>query len=142
RAAAPGLPIALALDSHGSVTPEMTAHCNVIVGYQTFPHLDMVETGYRAGMLLMQSLKTGVTHSVVSARTLILTSILKQNTNETPMSELLAMARRAECQNIPSVRLCAGFAWSGAPQTGFSVAAVTTSDNASAGQKICEDICD
>lgn len=141
RAVAPTLPIALALDSHGSVTPAMARYANVIVGYKTYPHLDMVEAGYEAGKLLLDSLKSGRKLTVASARAPIMTSILRQVTGEEPMASLLEMARQAESPDIPSISLFAGFPWSDTPHTGFSVAAVTSSDPAHA-ESVCRQICD
>src|SRR5699024_8170600 len=45
RAAAPGIPIGVALDLHGNITQTMLDNCDVIVGFKTYPHVDMVETG-------------------------------------------------------------------------------------------------
>jgi len=141
RAVAPTLPIALVLDSHGSVTPTMARYANVIVGYKTYPHLDMVEAGYKAGTLLLDSLKSGKKLTAVSARAPIMTSILRQVTDEEPMASLLDMARLEESPDIPSISLFAGFPWSDTPHTGFSVAAVTSADPSHA-ELICRKICD
>jgi microcystin degradation protein MlrC len=141
RQAAPNLPIALALDFHGSITPEMAANANVIVGYQTFPHLDMVETGYKAGELLLDSLKTGKKLAIACARAPLISSVLRQVTGEEPMAGLLRMARQAESPEIPSISVFGGFPLSDAPQTGLSVAAVTSGDLRRA-ETICKEICD
>ncbi|MDH6595293.1 microcystin degradation protein MlrC [Variovorax sp. TBS-050B] len=56
RAAAPGVPIGVALDLHANVTPAMVANAEVIVGFKTYPHVDMYETGAHAGRLLFDLL--------------------------------------------------------------------------------------
>src|SRR5690606_40545308 len=45
RAAAPGVPIGVALDLHGNVTQAMIDNADVIVAFKTYPHVDMYETG-------------------------------------------------------------------------------------------------
>jgi microcystin degradation protein MlrC len=45
RAGAPDVPIGVALDLHGNITQAMLDHADVIVGFKTYPHVDMVETG-------------------------------------------------------------------------------------------------
>ncbi|SFP24009.1 Microcystin degradation protein MlrC, contains DUF1485 domain [Variovorax sp. PDC80] len=56
RAAAPGVPIGVALDLHANVTPAMVENADVIVGFKTYPHVDMYETGEHAGRLLFDLL--------------------------------------------------------------------------------------
>jgi microcystin degradation protein MlrC len=45
----PGLPIGAALDSHASITDRFVANCSAMTGHRSDPHLDMPETGRRAG---------------------------------------------------------------------------------------------
>ena len=61
RRMAPDLPIAVSLDLHANLTDEMVRNCTVIVGYKTYPHLDMYEAGAHAARILLQALKGAVT---------------------------------------------------------------------------------
>lgn len=56
RAAAPGVPIGVALDLHANLTPAMVDNADVIVGFKTYPHVDMYQTGEHAGRLLLDRL--------------------------------------------------------------------------------------
>ena len=47
-----GIPIVASLDYHTNMTPEMVRHASAMVGYRTYPHIDMAETGGRAARLL------------------------------------------------------------------------------------------
>ena len=49
RAIAPNVPIAAAMDMHTNLYDAFAERVNVIAGYQTYPHIDMFETGQRAG---------------------------------------------------------------------------------------------
>ena len=48
RRVAPEVPIGVALDMHTNLFPAMGQLATVIAGYQTYPHVDMYETGARA----------------------------------------------------------------------------------------------
>src|SRR5437899_8374643 len=46
------MPIVTSLDYHTNMTPEMVRHATAMVGYRTYPHIDMAKTGGRAALLL------------------------------------------------------------------------------------------
>jgi microcystin degradation protein MlrC len=46
------LPIVTSLDYHTNLTPEMVRHASAMIGYRTYPHIDMAATGGRAARLL------------------------------------------------------------------------------------------
>jgi microcystin degradation protein MlrC len=46
------LPIVASLDYHANLTPEMAKLATALVGYRTYPHIDMAVTGKRAVELL------------------------------------------------------------------------------------------
>ncbi|WP_425404719.1 M81 family metallopeptidase [Hwanghaeella sp.] len=55
----PDMPIAISLDLHANVTPEMVEHSDLIDIYRNYPHTDMAETGARAARHLLTMLGTG-----------------------------------------------------------------------------------
>jgi microcystin degradation protein MlrC len=46
------IPIVTSLDFHTNMTREMVRQASAMVGYKTYPHIDMAETGSRAAALL------------------------------------------------------------------------------------------
>src|SRR5271169_4689607 len=46
------VPIVASLDYHTNMTPEMVRYASAMVGYRTYPHIDMAATGGRAALLL------------------------------------------------------------------------------------------
>lgn len=48
--------IAASCDLHANATKKMLSNADVICGYQTYPHVDFYETGYRAASLGMRKL--------------------------------------------------------------------------------------
>jgi len=55
----PRVPVAASLDLHANVTPLMVEHADAMVGYRTYPHVDMAATGERAAALLSAILARG-----------------------------------------------------------------------------------
>ncbi|MBM3367547.1 MAG: M81 family metallopeptidase, partial [Betaproteobacteria bacterium] len=53
------VPLVASLDLHGNVTRAMVERADAMVGYRTYPHVDMADTGARAARLLDTMLKTG-----------------------------------------------------------------------------------
>ena len=56
REAGEDVVIAASFDLHANVTEKMLRNADIICGYQTYPHVDFYETGYRAGKLGMRKL--------------------------------------------------------------------------------------
>ena len=57
RKLAPKTPIAVALDMHTNLYPGLVENADLIAGYQTYPHVDVYETGLRAGWALFRRLE-------------------------------------------------------------------------------------
>jgi microcystin degradation protein MlrC len=55
----PHLPVVITLDFHANVRPELLRHVQGLVGYRTYPHIDMAETGRKAARLLDDILRRG-----------------------------------------------------------------------------------
>jgi microcystin degradation protein MlrC len=51
------IPLVASLDYHTNMTPAMVEHATAMVGYRTYPHIDMADTGSKAAELLDRLLK-------------------------------------------------------------------------------------
>jgi microcystin degradation protein MlrC len=51
------IPIVTSLDYHTNMTPAMVRHASAMLGYRTYPHIDMAATGGRAAALLDRLLR-------------------------------------------------------------------------------------
>src|ERR1700747_1706988 len=51
------IPLVASLDYHTNMTPAMVKHATAMVGYRTYPHIDMADTGSKAAELLDRLLK-------------------------------------------------------------------------------------
>ena len=57
RAIAPDLPIAVTCDLHANLTERMVRHCTALIGYKTYPHVDMYAVGEQVGRILLRAMK-------------------------------------------------------------------------------------
>ncbi len=139
RRIAPDLPIAVALDFHGNMSDAIVRNATTLVGYKTYPHLDMVETGRRAGQLLLEAMAGRIRPTLAWERCPVLPSMLRQGTAEEPMKGLIEMAKRAEAAGALAVSVFGGFPLADTPEAGISVVAMTDGDERRA-REICREI--
>jgi microcystin degradation protein MlrC len=139
RAAAPGVPIGVALDLHANVTAQMVANCDLIAGYHTYPHIDMYETGERVARAMHRMLRGGARPTMALQQIPVLSQTLKMNTSEGAMLAFVDRARAAEAE--PDV-LCAsafgGFPMADIVDAGSSAVVVTDGDPARAASLAAE----
>jgi microcystin degradation protein MlrC len=124
----PGVPVVMTLDLHANITAAMMKRATAIVGYQTFPHIDMYETGQKAGRLMLKIL-TGKVKPVMAWRKLpLIVNAENQQTSHGPAHRLMARAqayerdRKAEAISIFFVQ-----PWLDIEEMGAAVVAVTDS---------------
>jgi microcystin degradation protein MlrC len=141
RAIAPGMPIAVALDLHGNLSRRTIENCTTLVGYRTYPHIDIVETGRRAAEALLSALR-GETRPVLAyAHTGMMPNMLRMATDSGAMAEMMAMAKQAEDEGALAVSVFGGFPLADSRFTGMSIVAMTDNDPAGA-QAICDRLSD
>lgn len=109
RAAAPGVPIGVALDLHGNITQEIIDHSDVVVGFKTYPHVDMYETGLHAGRLLLAMLQGQQRYTVLWRQLPLMSNTLCSTTLHGAMLRAVQAARAAEEEGLPAVSIFAGF---------------------------------
>ena len=126
RAIDPKLPIAVALDFHTHFTRRMADNASVICGYRTYPHIDMYETGERAGQTLIRQLEGAIDPVIRWRRLPMITSMVRQGTNDHPMRDLMAQVIEAESRgDVLNASLLGGFPLSDVPYLGLSPVVVT-----------------
>ena len=136
----PDVPIILTLDLHANITRAMVERATAIIGYQTYPHIDMYEIGQKAGRLMLKVL-SGKVRPVMAWRKLPLIVIAEnQQTSHGPARRLMARAlalernRKAESVSIFLVQ-----PWMDIDEMGGAVVAVTN-DNARAAERMAASI--
>ena len=132
RAIDPKTPIAVGYDMHSNVYQEMVAQTNVVAGYQTYPHVDMYETGRRAGDALMRMLKGEVRPTTAWGNVPMLPHVMRQGTDDEPNRSLQARAREMEKQGALCASVFVGFPHADIRNAGLSAVVVTDNDQAQA----------
>ncbi len=95
RAAAPDLPIAVALDFHTNLTRDLALLPTVLAGYRTYPHIDMYETGIRAGEALLRVM-AGETAATAWHSLPLMPHMNVHAPSRPPMQAIMDRARAAE----------------------------------------------
>ncbi len=132
RKAHPNLPIAVALDPHCNCTQKMVDNATALVGYSTYPHIDMYDTGRRAGRIVLDAM-AGKVKPVMTWRQLPLVSqTLRQGTDDEPMKSLNALARAKEKAGLLSASILFGFPLADIRDAGTSVVAISDGNKAAA----------
>jgi microcystin degradation protein MlrC len=112
RAVAPGVPIGVALDLHANVTPAMVENADVIVGFKTYPHIDMYETGAHAGRLLLDLLAGRSKPAMRWHQLALMAHTLRSASFTGAMQRAIEAAREAEKSESLAVSILAGFSLS------------------------------
>jgi microcystin degradation protein MlrC len=131
RAVAPRTPLTLALDLHGNVSDAMVRNADIIVGFKTYPHVDMYDTGAHAARLLFAMLDGKIEPVVAVARPGVLAQTLCQNT-EIPgaMRDGVELARALERRGALAATVFGGFYLADIADAGMSVVVVGDRDAA------------
>ncbi len=130
RAVVPGVPIGVALDMHTNLYDAMGEHSDAIAGYQTYPHIDMHETGLRAGRALIVKLEGRARPTMAWGRAPMLPHVMRQGTDDSPNREIQARCREMEAQGALCASVFVGFPNADITNAGLSAVVVTDGDEA------------
>ncbi len=96
------MPLVVSLDLHSNTTDAMVEHCDGLIAYRTYPHLDMAETGARAARYL-DRLLSGAARPAKARRPIpFLMPLTGQCTMVAPMRDVYR--RLAEIERRDGVR--------------------------------------
>jgi len=132
RSIAPNMPIAISLDLHANMTNAIVDNCTVLVGYKTYPHLDMYEAGEHAGRLLVRTLAGEINPIMVWGSRPILAQTLRMGHEDEPMGPLLEMARMQESRGLLASSVFGGFPLADIWEAGLSVVTIADADQLAA----------
>ncbi|MGE0605778.1 MAG: M81 family metallopeptidase [Pirellulales bacterium] len=129
RQAVGNRPIVVTFDLHGNHTPRRVAAATAIVGFDTYPHVDMAERGREAADLIVRTIR-GEIKPVMALRQLpLFWGTRCQVTGHPPMKEVLDRVHELEQRpGMLSVTVSTGFQWADVPDVGASVIAVADGD--------------
>ncbi len=128
RAVAPTVPIGVALDMHTNLSDAMAQHATVIAGYQTYPHIDVYETGQRAGKAVLALLAGRAKPAMAFGRQPMLPHVMRQGSDDEPNKSLQARCRQMEAEGALCASVFVGFPNADIEFAGLSAVVVCDAD--------------
>lgn len=127
----PDLPVVTELDLHANISPESTELADIIVGYDTYPHIDVYERAIELTGLLVRLAKGEIRPVRAFRQIPVLSNLTAQYTGRAPMSDWLALCHEIESRpGVLTATIVGGFPYADIPQTGMAAYVVTDGDAA------------
>ena len=134
----PQLPIGVTYDLHANLTQKMVENCTCLIGYKTYPHIDMYEVGSQIANILINSINENYEPVICWARPPVLAQTLRMGHNDEPMKSILALTKEAEKDpEILAATVVGGFPLADFNDAGSSACIVAKHDT-----KLAKDWCD
>ena len=121
-------PVAVTHDIHANATRRVAEAADILVGFQTYPHIDMFETGQRAARLLFHAARGEIRPKLTFRKVPMIVPPENCQTTDGPMAEILALARATE--RAPGILAASVFPvqpWLDLPELGLSSVIVSDS---------------
>jgi microcystin degradation protein MlrC len=128
RKAAPGVPICVTCDLHANLTARMVENCDALIGYKTYPHVDMYEVAEQVGRILIGKLEGRVNPVMAWGNRPLLAQTLRMGTDDEPMRSLIATARAAENGRVLAATVFGGFPLADFADAGLSAVVIADGD--------------
>jgi len=130
RQVGPNVPIVATFDLHGNHTQRRVDAATTIVGFDTYPHIDMAERGREAADLIVRTIR-GQINPVMAFRSIpLFWNTPTQVTAKPPMNELMQRVHEMEQHpGVLSITVATGFPWADVPDVGASVIVVGDGDD-------------
>ena len=125
----PDIPFGINLDMHANVSKEMVKNTDITNIYQTTPHLDADETGYKCAELVYKTSTMEIVPTQHVETPPMTINIINHNTNMEPMKSILSESRKLYSdRDVLSVSVAEGYPYSDIKKMGMSFV-VITNDN-------------
>lgn len=129
----PDKPIVLTLDLHANITGRMVALADAIVGYHTYPHIDMFEVGQKAARLMLRTLRGEVRPRMAYRKLPLIIQAENSQTTHGPMHKLIRAAQALERSGkAEAVSIFPVQPWMDIAEMGCAVVSVTNGELRSA----------
>ena len=124
-AVGPEIPIIVTFDLHANHTQRRVDAATALIGFDTFPHVDMAERGREAAELIVRTIRGEIRPTMALRQLPLFWNTPTQVTALPPMNEVMQRVHDLERRpGILSVTLATGFPWSDVPDVGASVIVV------------------
>lgn len=136
------VPIVQTLDLHANLSDQMTESVDLICGYRTNPHVDMIERGEEAAFVLRRILAEQCAPKVAHVKLPLAPASISLLTASGPYGELIDYGQRRQAElasTVLNVSIFGNFIFSDVPENGLSVV-VTARDDESVAQALAHEI--
>jgi microcystin degradation protein MlrC len=124
-------PLVSTFDLHANHTRLMVESADVLIGYDTYPHVDGYERGVEAIDVIARLLDGSLVPTKAFRQPPMMPALQAQFTGKYPMSRLIEEAHRMEEKEaVETVTVAAGFPWSDFEDVGLSFIVTTNEDQA------------
>ncbi len=133
-------PIVVVLDMHGNISPQTTTFADVLVAFDTNPHIDPHARGLESVAIMKRLLEGALKPTAAHVAVPMLLSPQATGTDDLPLRAV--HARAAEMESDPCViAICVmgGFAYADTPNSGASII-VTTNDDAALAEQYAQEL--
>ena len=135
-----GCPIVVTQDLHANHTRFRVEQADAIIGFDTYPHVDMNERGREAADVIVATIRGSVRPVMAIHPIPLFWGTPCQVTAHPPMNEVIAKVHELEGRRgMISVTVSTAFPWADVPEVGASVIAVADGD-ATRAQEIADEL--
>ena len=135
-------PLVSTFDLHANHTRLMVESADVLIGYDTYPHVDGYERGVEAIDIIARLLDGSLVPTKAFKQPPMMPALQAQFTGKYPMSRLIEEAHRMEgMEAVETVTVAAGFPWSDFEDVGLSFI-VTTNDDQALADRLADELQD
>ena len=132
-------PIVVTFDLHANITPDSVKYPDVIIGFDTYPHIDTYERGVEAVEVIYKTVRGEIKPTMAYRQLPLLTSPPAQCTMRPPASDLVKKLHQLESENgVITATLSMGFPFADIHDAGVSVLVTTDGNREFAEQKVGE----
>ncbi len=131
----PDVPIVVTFDLHANHSVQRLQNATAIIGFDTYPHIDMAERGLEAADLIVRTLRGEIKPVMALRKIPLFWSTACQITAHPPMDDVLRYVHDIEARpGILSVLISTGFPWADISNMGPGVIVNADGDQALAEQ--------
>ncbi|SEQ45646.1 Microcystin degradation protein MlrC, contains DUF1485 domain [Virgibacillus subterraneus] len=125
------LPVVVTLDLHANTSEAMVQQSTCIVGYDTYPHVDMYERAVEGMEILAATIRNEINPTAAWKAPGMLVTPQTMDTSALPMKVLMDRAHEIEHDpQVLNVTVAGGFPYSDIPDAGMSFIVTTNNDEA------------
>lgn len=135
-------PIVSTFDLHANHTRLMVESADVLIGYDTYPHVDGYERGLEAIDIMARLLDGSLKPTKAFRQPPMMPALQAQFTGRHPMKRLMETAHKMEeIHGVETITVAAGFPWSDFEDVGLSII-VTSNDDQELADRCANELSD